>query len=169
MSASIELHNLSVEMRAILEMAEENGGELTPEMEAHFAAMEGTAEDVVEQMALACRELALSADAIKLEVDRLQKREKSRRGMEDFLRGCIVAHMSSVGVDRVKTDLVTVPLMEGKVKYVWDGKEENIPFFCRRTLTEHRLDQDAVRRFADETGSLPEGMRAVQKKFIKIL
>jgi hypothetical protein len=165
----IPLYDLSHRMVAVLDALSGNGGELTPEVEALLAEMEVEGEDRVVQLALACDELKRSAVAIEGAEFRLRDRKRAVRAVETRLREAILDFMVQAGTPRVKHDLVTVSLVEGEVRPIWDGKDENIPEPFRRTLVEHRLDADAVLRARADGHEFPADMRFVPSRHIRIL
>lgn len=166
---TIEFYNLSVEMRAILAYLEETGEALTLELEARLDALGADTNDRLAEMALACRELGHSATVVEAEKNRLATRAGSMRKRIDLLRGYMADHMFDTGTSRVKTDLVTVSLVQGDDAVLWDGKDENIPDAYRRTLVEHRIDKEAVLRDRAEGLPLPEGIRIKKSRHIRII
>lgn len=166
---TLEFYNLSVEMRSLLADLEESGGELTPEAEARLDALGADLEARVGEMALACREMDRTASAIEQERDRLSARARSKRAMIQALRDYITDHMAQTGTPRVRTDLVTVSLVPGAEKFLWEGKDEHIPEAYRRTLVEYVLDQELAKRHRAEGVELPEGIRVRRKNGIRIL
>ena len=167
---TVEFYNLSVEMRAILAFLEDSGGEFpSAEVEAHLARLGLEAEQMVVQLALACRELNRTAEAIEAEEHRLAARKRAKRATEAFLRGLIVDHMKATETHRVRSDLATVSLCEGAETFSWDGKDDHIPEEYRVVLTEYRLDKDKVRRDLADGVPLPEGIRGKKTSYVRIL
>lgn len=164
----IELHNLSVVMLEILAGLDESGGELTPEVEHLLGALGETADAKVAELALACEELKRSAACIEGAEFRLRDRKRAVRACEERLREAIRDHMVQTGTEKVRTDLVTVSIRDLDPEPIWDGKPERIPDEFRTTLVEHRVNKEAVLRFVSEEGRVPEGMRMVDRKSIRI-
>lgn len=163
-----EFYNLSVEMRGILAYMEETGGELTPELEARLDALGADTNDRLTEMAMACRELDGLATIDEREEKRFATRRRSKRNRVALLREYITDHMAQTGTPKVVGELVTVSLVEGDERALWEGKDENIPESYRRTFVEHRLDQEAVLRDRADGKAIPEGIRIKKSRHIRI-
>ncbi len=165
---TFEFYNLSVEMRGLMAHLEETGGELSPDLEAHLEALGSDLSGRLAEMALACRELNRTAEVLRGEEYRLRDRRMAKQKAETRLRELISDHMKETGENRVRTDLVTVSLVEGGESIYWDGKEENIPEPYRMALVEYVVDRELVLRHRAEGAELPEGMRVHRSRYIRI-
>src|SRR5688572_28048280 len=109
-----EFHDLSVEMREMLEWLEETGEALTPEMEARFDAVDADLDSRIVAFALACDELDRSATAAEAAKNRIAARAVRMRKRIQLLRDYITDHMVQVGKAKVSVPIVTVSILEGR-------------------------------------------------------
>ena len=173
MTDTLTMHELSEEVRAFLAALENCGGRLDVESEVALADLGDDLDRYLPELALACRELSGTAVALEAERDRIAAKFASRvipkRKAIETIRRLMADHMAKEDLTRVRTDLVTVSLVKDPVRYDWQGREDTIPEDFRTTLTEHRVNQDAVRRHVDEGLPLPEGIVPRESRHIRIL
>jgi hypothetical protein len=111
----------------------ENGGELTPELEARLDALDGAFEAKVERVALASRTYAAHAEAAKTEEARLAAIRKSLEGRADALKRYLLGAMRRTGTLKVETPRARVRVQKnGQPTITWTRSLDELPEAYRR-------------------------------------
>lgn len=88
------------------EILEENGGELTPEVEGYQEAIEAARKvltaDGVDSLGRAIAQLDAQVDTIKAERDYLARQIKRKEGLMDFFKRLMAQAMDACEIDKVK-------------------------------------------------------------------
>lgn len=115
------LFQLSDEMALIESILEENGGELTPELES---AWEETRESLVrktDNYGVLLQKLKASEDAISNEIKRLQKLKKTTANTQERVKGHILNCMNVFGIDKLEGYLTKISKRKSKSLNVDEG------------------------------------------------
>jgi len=102
----------------------ENGGELTPEIEAMLSDNNQGFEDKLDGYALFINHMKTQSAGIDLRVKELQARKKSLSNTVEGLRGRMLASMLETGVNKAKTAEFTYSVSHRKS---YDILEDQIP------------------------------------------
>lgn len=142
--------------QALAEKLMATGGEMTPELEQEWEALEGTFDAKAERIALYVRELQTSAAAAKEEADRLQGIHEAYATRAKRLKEYLKHHMERTGRLKVETPRARVWVQKsgGRPSIWWSGLPDTIPSGFRRVTVS--LDGEAAREALD-AGALPEG------------
>lgn len=108
----MNLYDLTDEYAQVVDTLTENGGELTPELEAQLDAITGQWKEKVERTGLYIQNLKALAEAAKMESDRLSALCKSRLGAAARLTDYLKRNMEKVGETKVVTPLITARIQK---------------------------------------------------------
>lgn len=103
----MKLYEIPQEFQHLEDLLIESGGELTPEIEAAFAAIQEQCEAKIEAAACVAKNLAASAEAAKAEANRLFGRAQAFENAEARLRTLILPALQALG-GKVKTARFTI-------------------------------------------------------------
>lgn len=160
---SLSLYELSEEWSELMSLLAENGGEVTPEIEERFNAINDAFEGKVESAALFIRTQKSLALAAKNEADRLyalqQVRERSAASLELMVKG----FMERKGQLKVIGNLARVSVVKvgGRLAVTWDGGDtKDIPdaYRIERHKVEYSLDRELALQMHETGQSLPAGI-----------
>lgn len=112
MTATLTLHAIGDELQAIAEALVENGGDLTPELAAQLAAIEGAFTSKVERVLLYARNLEATAEAAKQEAVRITALSTSREKAAARLREYVKTEMERADVAKVETPLIVARIQQ---------------------------------------------------------
>ena len=169
MEASRKLWAISDELEEIGALLAENGGELTPDLEARLEAVEGEFLQKVERVALYVRECERMAEGAKVEKDRLAAIERANKRTADGLKAYLLAHLERHGRDKVDTSRARVRRSLSPPSYRWTGDDyEKIPAPFRRTRVVHTLDVDAVKQAQSNGEPIPAEVEIRRDHHIRI-
>jgi len=160
---SLSLYEISAEWDDLMSLLAENGGEVTPEIEARFNAINDAYESKVESAALFIRTQRSLALAAKNEADRLYALQKVRERSADSLERIVKGFMERKGQFKVVGNLARVALVNvgGKLAVTWDGGEpKDIPeqYRIERHKIEYSLDRELALQAYEAGHPLPAGI-----------
>lgn len=149
--------DITGELEALDELIAAAGGEITPEVEAMLATLEGDLTAKVERIALFARDSQLDADKAAAEKERYEERERTYRNREKRLRALLLAVLEHHGRDKMQTHRATVVRVKGQTTYRWAGDTyEAIPEgFRKENPRVYTLDTAAVKRALAEGKPIP--------------
>lgn len=149
---TLKLYEITEQRRAILDEIADAEGEVTPELEVRLDACDGSYTEKVDSVAAFATELAREVEAIGAEIDRLERRRRSRKSKVDWLRGYLLRCLQSAGFRKVESDRFSVSLRKSSHVVVED--EAALPsMFIREKLT-RTVDKTAIRN-ALKSGEVP--------------
>lgn len=98
--------DLWCQLAQMQEILEDNGGELTPEVEGYQEAIEAARKmltsDGVDSLGRAMAQLDAQVDTIKAERDYLARQIKRKEGLMDFFKRLMAQAMDACEIDKVK-------------------------------------------------------------------
>lgn len=173
--SSVTLYEIANARDILDSWLEETGGELTPELEALLAELDGNANEKIERVALYIREQKALADAAKQEKDRLDGIAKSRLRAAESLTGYLHREMDRLGKDRVNGVLATVALQKNPPRVVGELSPETLagiyqsgPAIVRHVPESFTLDRKAVLDAFKAGQPIPDGLTVEQSTSIRI-
>lgn len=128
------LYEIVGDLNAIAEVLNENGGELTPELEAQLDALEGAFEDKLARCALMAKNLAAESEKHKAEQERQYARQvqltKSCAALKGYMKACMEARgvQKVAGIARIQAN--------GQPSIAWTRPIEELPAEYRRVRIE---------------------------------
>lgn len=147
------------------EALNENGGEITPEIEEQMNALELSQEEVAENIRQLVAWNKKQDEYIDEEIKRLQARKKARKNTVDYFKRRLLETMMANGINKIKTAFCTVTLCEGRESvgcdesFVTSRYEENadrlreiLPDYIKVTLT---VDKTEALRMLKQGAPVP--------------
>ena len=156
---------VGIDRRDMLETLIENGGEITPEIEAELNGIAGAFEAKVERVALYVRNLLTTADAAASEADRLECLARSRRAAADGLKSYLLTQMDRLEKPKVETPLVKVRIQQNSRPAIAWPEHLPIPEAYQRVT----VSLDGQKAYQDwKAGDLPADFIVQQGKHLRI-
>lgn len=144
MSSLPTLYTISGDLLAVLNELEENGGELTPELEQALAITEGQFTEKAVDYGLAILNLEAMAEAAKAEKERLAGLqnfyENAKKRLSETLSGAMRAF------DRTKVETPTLRLFLRHTQATEIDNADDIPARFKVTKVETVVDKTAVKK-----------------------
>lgn len=153
---TVPLYKIADDLNRITDQLEDNGGELTPELEAELAFLSDAFPQKVGRCALVIRNLEAAGEAAKQEADRLKDLASRRLRAAESLKRYVVAQMAKAEMTHVNTPLAVVRVQRNSrptIKWLHDVRD--IPADLARVTI--ALDGDKALAWLNEHGSLPAG------------
>lgn len=165
MSSLPTLYTISGNILAVLDQMEENGGELTPELEQALAITEDQFTEKAVDYGLAIRNLDAMAKAAKEEKDRLALLQKfyenAKRRLSDAISGAMQA------LDHPKVETPTLRLFLRHTQATEIDNADEIPARFKVTKVETVVDKTAVKK-AIVAGEDVPGARLIENVSLQI-
>lgn len=144
-------------LRHINDATDDDGGEVSQEMEQRLAAVEAALPTKIDGYVGVIREIEACAEACNREAARLSARGNSWQARAAWLRSRVLAAMQALGLPKLKTPLnsVTVAKNGGKVPLEITRPAEDLPgdYVLTRTIVDPNKD---LIRLKLETGTEEE-------------
>jgi hypothetical protein len=149
------------------------GGELPAELSELLDQAEGQLADKIERVALYIRELLATAEAIRVERDRLEARARHAERAAEGLKRYLQAQLERAGLTRVVGELVTVRLQKSPPRVVSTLDEEAL----RRSEgaewvtvipAQYRIDPRKLLDYYKQGLPLPDGITVEQGQHVRI-
>lgn len=109
------IYQIQQDLLAIFDILEENGGELTPELEEQLAITEESFKDKVESYAKVISLYQDDLAAIKRETERLKKLKESKEKLIERLSKVIIEAIEKFGDEKPKTKVKYIDYGTGQV------------------------------------------------------
>ena len=177
MENTLTLYNLSAEMAEIENTLMENGGELTPELEAKLATTSDALTKKVDSYGALVRKFAATSDICKGEIARIQgikaTCDKSVKRLKDF----VAQTMDAFDLKTMEGDLTKVTLITSKATEVDEEKvlapyaaliaalQEKLPDYIQIKAT---VSRTALKERFAGSDVAPEGVTFTENKTIRI-
>lgn len=141
----MKLYEITKALRHIEQEIADEGGELNEKTKSLLQDLDQTLDNFegkVEQVALVISENERTEEAIRAEIQRLQKKAQTHANTAKRLREYLLENLRAADVQRVDGTLKKVRIQESpKPSFEWTGKETAIPKEIRRVKIE--LDRNA--------------------------
>jgi hypothetical protein len=154
-STGLRLYDLPDAIRDVELQIIEDGGELTPEVEARLEALEEAFDRKAEYIALLAREARAESVAVKEEEDRLSSRRKAAQNRERRLKDYLLASMTRLGVEKIEGQRAKVRVQASPPSFKWMGEDDAIPEAYRVVTV--RPNVALVKEEYREGGTVPDG------------
>ncbi len=172
----LKLHEATAALHIVDEWLEEQGGELTPELEAILEQAEGDFATKVERVALKVKELDAEAEAIKAEEQRLAARRKARENGAKSLKQYLERCLDAAGKEKVNGVLVTVAFQlnppalsvpaDADLKELYEAGAPGITLVPSTFTVDKRAVLDAVKASGESV--LPNGWAVTRARSLRI-
>lgn len=161
------LWELSDDLETLAAEIAENGGELTPEIEARLDMLEGAFDEKVERIALLIREKLGLAELAKNEADRITAIRKSHENAADGLKRYLLDQMRRSGHTKVETHRARVRVQKnGQPSIRWTKSLDDLPDAYRRITI--APDISLVRDQLKAGDTPPEGFTVEYGQHVRI-
>src|SRR5690606_2881167 len=158
--------HISQEYRQIADILEQNGGELTPELEEALNNNQQALQVKASNIAFVIRDFDLDAEKIAKEIERLQKLQKSKLNAKERLKAYLKQNMEATGITEIKCDLVTVRLQNSRSSVEIIDKEK-IPKKYLTKKIDFVPDKNSIKE-ALESGHTVKGVELKENKSLII-
>ena len=144
MSSLPTLYTISGDLLAILNELEENGGELTPDLEQALAITEGQFTEKAVDYGLAILNLDAMAEAAKAEKERLAGLQKFYENAKKRLAETLSGAMRALDHPKVETPTLRLSLRHTQATEI--DNADDIPARFKMTKVETVIDKAAVKK-----------------------
>ena len=138
------LYHISDEQRRLNAMLEENGGEVTPEIEEALAVNETNFVQKAESYGYAILHYKQIVAAVKAEKDRLDAIKKTAENAIARMEERIVAAMQQFDKPKVEADTLKLSLRRSECVII--DNEDTIPADCKTVEMNLKIDKNGVKR-----------------------
>lgn len=152
-----------LQLAAILE---DNGGEITPEIEETLAVNQEQLQVKGVNYAFIIRQLIGESDMIKAEMDRLSKLMKSKVASADRLKNVLKSAMELYGIESIKGDLINISLRNNAASVKIENEDALPKEFVTEKITK-TPDKKALKE-AIESGQEIKGVSLTRSRSILI-
>ena len=150
----MSLYELTNEQRDILWELEENGGELSPELEARLDLTSTTLQPEAESRVRWLRSIAANIDAMGSEIAKLQARKKSLTKLETRLKDGLRDAMRAFGKTALMLTITRLSLCRIAKRGIKPVLPiDKLPAELRKT--KEVFDSEAAREIFEKTGAVP--------------
>lgn len=156
------LYHIQEDYLRLAATLEDNGGEITEDIEDALQVNKEELEVKGVNYALVIRQMAGEADIIKAEIDRLTKLKKSKEAAADRLKNTIKSAMELYGIHSIKGDLVNITLRNNAASVVIDN-EGDIPAEYVTEKVTTAPDKKAIKAAIDSGVEVPGAYLTVNK------
>ena len=145
-SVPLHLYEITDTLSEIAAVMMENGGELTPEMEAELDAMEGALKAKAQNIIGLIKDLEGSAKLAKEEADRITKIRRARENTAGKLRDYLLRNLTALDMRKLQTDRGTLSVSVPRTKKLHVTVAASmLPSEYRITETVYKVDTDTLR------------------------
>ncbi len=156
----ITLREMTDQLTEIQDQLEENGGELTPEMEAIYDKLQIDRKEKFQRTIQYIRRLKMQAEGLKGEAGKLTEMAKKKLGAVDYSERRLLAEMQVAGDKQIITDLYTIkrakigrPRIELRKGRMIEGLA---PHLIRVIPEKWEVDLNAVWKHLKDTEIMPK-------------
>ena len=146
------LFNIDAELYEVYNEIENNGGEMTPELEATLEITEAERLTKGEGYVYVIKQLRSQSDMIKSEIKRLQEIEKRYQNSADKLADTLL--QSVVAHGQIKTALVTISSRKSKAVSITDESLLGAEFMRIKTEPNKTAIKEAIESGQEVQGAL---------------
>lgn len=146
------LFNIDAELYEVYNEIENNGGEMTPELEATLEITEAERMTKGEGYVYVIKQLRSQADMIKSEIKRLQELAKRYENSADKLSDTLL--QSVVANGQIKTALVTISSRKSKSVSITDESLLGAEFLRIKTEPNKTAIKEAIEAGQEVAGAL---------------
>lgn len=163
----LNLYQVAAALAELGEQLVDNGGELTPEIEAQLGKLEGAWEDKVERILLYAQNVRASGTAAAAEAERLNHLAKARANAAQRLRDYVKQLMEIAGRPKVETDRIVARIQKNSRPSITCAipVDELPPDLVRTTKS---FNADAAYERHKAGGELPMGIDVVQGSHLRV-
>ena len=167
----MNLYELTAEQARIEDLLEENGGEMTPEIEEALTLTAEALPKKVDGYGVIIRQFAAAEAAADAEIKRLQALKKTAQNAQRNLKDRVLFAMQSFGYDKLTGDITkfstrkstAIEVDESVLLDRYYGKISEFVASLPEWLTlEVKVSKQAIKDAYKATGVTPEGAQIVE-------
>ena len=158
------LFNISAEYLNMLDELEENGGEITEEMEHALAINESQLKQKGVAYAAVIKSITAEQKIIDEEIKRLQALKKVRGNLISNLKERLTNALNTYGIDEIKTELVKINFRKSESVNIIDV--DLLPDICKIVKVEP-VSKTEIKKLIKEGEKVP-GAELVENRNIQI-
>lgn len=153
------IYNITTELEDIFLELEENGGELTPELEERLTIIQENLKSKLDSYRKAYTMLNLEAESCKKEEQRLAVIRKTKENNANRLKGVMLDAVIAYG-DLGKSGNKVIDLVLGHLSQLWsnDMINETSNSFDRTTLLDY-VNEEFIEKYPEQAAKLKEETR----------
>jgi hypothetical protein len=170
----MKLYEINAKWDDIMDRLEENEGELTRELEHEMIELMAQGQQNLERRGMVIKENAIYISGIDAEIRRLQKKKKTLKTVNLWLKNSIVTAMEMMGKKKIESHQVEMSLRASSylhVEKVVDAYPDDAPVKADIRVSVEVKDKEAIIKYAKayalEIASEIIVDKAEAKKYIK--
>jgi len=163
----MKLYELSAELDAILDQADADTGELPPDAAEALDTLSLQFAAKAEDCAKAILNRNAEAEALRVEIMRLEKRRDALCDQTQWLKDYLLAELDHAGIDHIDGELLKVRAQRNSAASVTITDEGAVPDAFKRAVTEVKIDRKAIAD-AIKAGQEVPGATAEYGKHLRI-
>lgn len=137
------LYELEQKQIRINELLEENGGELTPELEAELQIQDFEINEKFESYCKAIKSYEAAISGFKTEIERLKARKETAEKAITHMKDAMLNAISVFGLTKVHAGIFTIGTRKSQSLDVLD--ESLIPDMYKNKVTTIKVDKNAIK------------------------
>ena len=159
----MELYNIHQAHRSLIAQIEENGGEVTPELETSLQSLQIGINDNLASLAYTVKEYNDKALLVANEIKRLQGLEKSHKNNAEYFKQYIDTVMKETGLSKVEHNHIRISYRKSTAVDVFDVERLDARYLVVKTEPNKTLIKSAI-----EAGELVAGAELVERQNLQI-
>lgn len=163
----MNLYTINKYYQDIIDELEENGGELTPELDVSLQINESELEEQVESYIKAIRNLEAEAEAFKKEAQMMKQKSDRAAKTAERLKENILTTLRVRGIDKRQFGNFTAAVRRNERVIVQEDMLEQLPDDFKRVKTTIEADKTALKT-ALKAGATIEGVSIVDSYSLNI-
>lgn len=161
----MNLFQITNEMQSIMNELIENGGELTPELEAMLTITESQLKEKAVNYAMVIRSMDYETNIIDEEIKRLQALKKTRQNAIERLKSALTNAMEQCGMDSIETPTNKISFRKSQSLEIID--ETKVPKQYKTQVVTTKVDKNAIKQDI-KNGIAVDGVELINSKNIQI-
>jgi len=159
------IFEISKDYLELAEQIENNGGEVTPEIETALAINESEVKQKSVAYVAVIKTMESDVKTIDEEIKRLQALKKSRSNIINNLKDRLTYALNLFEIDEIKTELVKINFRNSKSTVVDDI--DLLPEICKKTTVSITPDKKTIKELI-ESGKKIEGAYILENRTLQI-
>lgn len=161
------LYNIQMEHMQLMQVLEENGGEITPELEQAMDLTENEFEAKAASYGYVIKSMEDEIESIQKEVERLQKRIKQKQNGCTYIEERLKVAMIQFGKTKFEKNNLTLSLRKSVSVQIENEEALDRKFVVEKTVVTCRPDKKLIKE-ALESGEAVTGAELVTNQSLQI-
>lgn len=161
------LYNIQMEHMQLMQVLEENGGEITTEIEAAMDLTENEFEAKAASYGYVIKSMEDEIEATQKEIERLQKRIKQKQNGCTYIEERLKAAMIQFGKTKFEKNNLTLSLRKSTSVEIENDEAIDRKFVVEKTVTTCKPDKKAIKE-AIEAGENVTGAKLITNQSLQI-